>query len=166
MARVKRQSRRVVIGLGANLGARRQTLESAIRVLTSELGTLLELSRWHETEPLVPEGEDPAAVPKFLNGAAMFETRMSPVEVLTVLRILERELGRDRARERARWQPRIVDLDLIAYEDEVIMLPDLIVPHPHMHKRRFVLEPLCEIWPDWRHPQLGLTARELLNLCD
>ena len=76
---------------------------------------------------------------------------------------VERELGRDRGAEKQRWQSRLIDLDLLAYDEAVIAETDLEVPHPEMHRRRFVLEPFCEIWPGWRHPTIGLTARELLG---
>jgi 2-amino-4-hydroxy-6-hydroxymethyldihydropteridine diphosphokinase len=73
---------------------------------------------------------------------------------------IEQSLGRIRI---TRWGPRTVDLDLIAYDDQIINLPNLTVPHPEMHKRNFVLEPLCEVFPDWTHPLLKKTARELLE---
>lgn len=166
MCAIAREKHQVVIGLGANLGPRRQNLESAVRLMTAELGPLLELSRWRETEPLVAEGDDPDALPPYLNGAALFETRMTPREVHFILDSIERQHGRDRTSELRRWQSRLLDLDLLAFDEAIVNEPQLIIPHPEMHKRRFVLEPFCEVWSTWRHPHLDATARELLSLLD
>jgi len=153
--------RRAAIALGANLGPRAATLEAAIRELDREVGRVRARSRTIETEPLVPPGDDPTAHPPYLNAVVLVDTALAPLDLLDRLLAIERRHGRDRRRETRRWQPRTLDLDLLLIEDRILDHPRLILPHPRLHERRFVLEPLLEVWPDWRHPRLGLTVREL-----
>lgn len=151
-----------LVALGANLGDRAATLEAALRALAARCGRLLARSPWIETEA-VRLPDDPAPQPPYLNGVALLDCRLAPRDLLAELLAIERALGRDRSRETRRWQPRPIDLDLLAVGERVIRGPDLVLPHPRLHERRFVLEPLVAIWPDWRHPQLGRTAAELLD---
>ena len=108
--------------------------------------------------------DDPAqSYPAFINAVLLASTSLAPLEVLDRLHGIEARLGRDRNAETARWRPRVIDLDLIAVEDLVHDTPRLQLPHLEMHKRRFVLALLVEVWPDWRHPLLGATAADLLD---
>ena len=147
---------RVAIALGSNLGDRDGYLRSAIAALQSSI-TNLRVSTFHDTAP-VGVGSQPT----FLNATAVGETSLSARALLDTLLSVERELGRERPFPGA---PRTLDLDLILYGDAVIAeTPSLIVPHPRFRERRFVLEPLAEIAPDWRDPVTGQTVEELLRL--
>ena len=102
----------------------------------------------------------PAGAPAFLNAVAEMQTSLDPGALLGRLLETERQLGRIRKKK---WEPRIIDLDLLLYGDRVIRSPDLIIPHPLMHERQFVLKPLVEIAPEAIHPTLGASAAELLR---
>lgn len=147
------------IGIGSNLGDRAAHLELARDELARLPDTrLIAFSSTCETDPLGPPA--PANQGKYLNAAAALDTQLGPAELLAHLRAIERKAGRER---HTRWAARTLDLDLLLYDRHVIDTPDLMVPHPHMHERRFVLEPLAEIAPHALHPRLNRTARELLD---
>ena len=144
------------VGLGANLGDRRATIERAVELLGAAEGVeVLAVSSLRETDPVDYEDQ-----PRFLNGAAAVETALSPRELLDVLLGIERRLGR--AREGPRFGPRVVDLDLLVYGDVQTDEPGLTVPHPRLHERRFALEPLAELAPGLVVPGRG-TVDELLR---
>ncbi len=154
---------RAVVALGANLGERRATLERAVVLVGEEIGPVEARSGWLETEALIHPDDPATSYPAFLNGVLVARTALAPDEVLRRLHAIEARLGRDRSREVERWRPRAVDLDLVALGDAVLDTPSLRLPHPEMHRRRFVLQPMVEVWPDWRHPVLGATAADLLE---
>ena len=144
------------IGLGSNLGPRAHTLRSALKELGAREGLrVVRVSSFIEREPVGGPHQG-----RFINAAAEVRTMLTPRQLLRMLQETEDRFGRERA---VRWGPRTLDLDLLLYDEEVICEPDLEVPHPLMHARRFVLEPLCEIAPDARHPALGKRVRELLE---
>ncbi len=147
---------KIAIGLGSNLGDREANLRGAIAALTPVLSRL-RVSSFHETEPVGVTSPQPM----FLNAAVVGESMLSAPAILDVLLAVEQGLGRERPYECA---PRTIDLDLILYGGEVIKTPGLTVPHPRFRERRFVLEPLAEIAPDWIDPVTGKTIAELLRL--
>jgi len=153
------------IGCGSNLestfGDREANLQEAIRLIRP-LGAVRAVSSFYDTEPV-----GLLAQPRFLNGALLLETNLEPLALLRELLAVERAMGRDRVGAVAKG-PRVIDLDLLLYADrewgDVVMeTEELTLPHPAMQERRFVLEPLKEIAPEWVHPVLGLTVGEMLE---
>jgi 2-amino-4-hydroxy-6-hydroxymethyldihydropteridine diphosphokinase len=131
------------VGLGANLGDRERTIRAAI----AQLPDVVAVSPLRETDPVGVTDQ-----PRFLNGVAALETELAPRELLDVLLAVERRLGRER---RERWGPRTIDLDLLLYGNEVIDEDGLEIPHPRLHERRFVLEPLADLAPQLVVPGQG-----------
>ncbi len=149
---------RAFIGLGSNLGDRESTLRAAVGRLRSLPDTEVRaVSSFRNTEPVGYVDQ-----PRFLNGAVELETGLSPRMLLGALLELERAFGRDRSASQPRG-PRTLDLDLLLYEDETLEEPGLEVPHPRLHERAFVLEPLAELDPELevpgRGPVQGLLAK-------
>jgi 2-amino-4-hydroxy-6-hydroxymethyldihydropteridine diphosphokinase len=145
------------VGLGANLGAREEKLRRAVELLAAADGvSLLAVSQLRETEPVGVVDQPP-----FLNGAVALETTHTPRALLDLLLAIEASLGRVREE---RWGPRTVDLDLLVYGDEVVDAPGLRVPHPHLHERRFALEPLAELAPELDVPGRGRVSALLTAL--
>jgi 2-amino-4-hydroxy-6-hydroxymethyldihydropteridine diphosphokinase len=149
---------RVYVGVGANLGDRRATIERAIELLRAVPGVeLLAVSFLRETDPVGFEEQ-----PRFLNGAVELETTLEPRELLDQLLRIERELGR--TREGPRFGPRTIDLDLLVYGDARLDEQGLTIPHPRLHERRFALEPLAELAPELEIPGRGPVERLLSGL--
>jgi 2-amino-4-hydroxy-6-hydroxymethyldihydropteridine diphosphokinase len=144
----------VYLSLGSNLGNRAANLEVAIQQL-SALGTVIARSSLYETEPVEVERQ-----PWFVNCVVAIETELMPKQLLSRVLAIEQKMGRRRTQPKG---PRIIDIDILLFANSVVDTPSLTIPHPAMHQRRFVLEPLAEIAPDLRHPVLKKSARELLS---
>ena len=147
---------RVCLSLGSNLGPRETYLRKALQALDKELGSLVKCSSFYET---LPWGFSSDSL--FLNAAACFDTLLSPEEVLAVTQQIEKSLGRKEKSRQGQYADRCIDIDILLYDDRVMQTPDMILPHPHMAERMFVLEPLAEIMPHMLHPQFRKTILQL-----
>ena len=145
----------VYLGLGTNIGNRRGNLVKAAALLAERVGDILALSGFMETEPWGFESEN-----LFLNAAIKMETPLTPDELLSATQAIEREMGREKKSDGS-YHDRVIDIDILLYDNRVIEQPGLIVPHPLMQERLFVMAPLAEIAPFERHPLLGQTFMEL-----
>jgi 2-amino-4-hydroxy-6-hydroxymethyldihydropteridine diphosphokinase len=146
---------RAFVSLGSNLGDREAYLRGALQALRATRGIeRLEVSRIYETDPVGPPPQGP-----YLNAVAEIETEMEPRALLERLLEIETEAGR--IRRGVRGEARTLDLDLLLFADRCIEEEGLVVPHPRMHERGFVLEPLCELAPQRVHPRSGETVAEL-----
>jgi 2-amino-4-hydroxy-6-hydroxymethyldihydropteridine diphosphokinase len=138
--------------MGSNLGEREAHLREAISRLAAE-GRLVAVSSFYETEPVEVTDQ-----PWFLNCAVALETSLRAEQLMGAILRIEKAMGRERVQKKG---PRLIDVDILLFGNEVIETPDLIIPHPAMHERRFVLEPLMDIAPDAWHPVMKKTIREL-----
>lgn len=146
------------LSLGSNLGERDALLHRALCLLQERIGQLSACSSLHETAPV-----GFASKHLFLNAAAAFVCNKKPDEVLQITRDIEKELGRTTKSHDGKYADRCIDIDILMLGEQCISTPHLTLPHPHMHERRFVLEPLCEIAPDVCHPILQKSVRQMLE---
>lgn len=147
----------VYLLLGSNEGHRKQHLIQAAHQISVKCGNIIRRSGIYETEAWGMKEQS-----AFLNQALLLQTYLSPPGLLTRLKNIEREAGR---LQTVHWGPRIIDIDILFYGADIIDLPQLKVPHPYLHQRRFTLEPLVEIAPELNHPLLKQSVRELLKVC-
>lgn len=148
------------IGLGTNIGNKRRNLITAAALLAERAGDVLSISSFYETEPWGFESDN-----TFLNAALLLETELEPLQLLSLTQEIEKEMGRTQKSD-GEYHDRIIDLDILLYDLCVINEAALVVPHPLMHKRQFVMEPLAEIAPMLVHPILNKTMLELAEEID
>lgn len=148
----------VYIGIGSNLGNREENCLKAIRLMEEQGIKVLKRSSLYETEPWGVKDQ-----PMFINMVIEAETELTPQELLRVLKSIESAMGRV---ETKRWGPRLIDLDILFYDDMILDTPELRIPHPYIHERPFVLRPLGEIAPELEHPVLKKKIKELMNIIE
>lgn len=141
--------------LGSNLGNSIKYLSDAVELIGLQLGTVEQKSSLYQTASWGKEDQ-----PDFINQVIALATKMSPEDLLKAVLEIELELGRER---NERWGSRTIDIDILLYNDQIINQPDLKIPHPFLHERRFSLTPLCEIAPSLTHPTLNRSMLDLLN---
>lgn len=146
----------VYLGLVTNLGDKEQNLRMSIKKIEERIGNVVSLSAFYATAPWGFSSEN-----SFLNAAVCVETTLLPLQVLEETQRIERELGRTEKSVNGLYADRLIDIDLLLYDDRVMDAEGLILPHPLMTERRFVMEPLSEIAPDVVHPVLHKTMKEL-----
>jgi len=148
---------RIYLGIGSNLGNKEQNIKTAMKLVAERVGTIVIQSSICKTMPWGFHSDN-----IFFNAAACVETNLTPMQVLSVIKLIEMEMGRTSKSAQGMYEDRIIDLDLLFYEDQVINEVMLTVPHPLLQYRMFVLMPMVEIAPDLIHPVLKLPMRELL----
>ncbi len=146
------------LSLGSNLGDRAALLNEALNHLKTQGVRVIRRSSIHETEP-----QDYLDQPRFLNMTVEVETELTPQELLAAIQKIETEMGRQRTIPKG---PRTIDIDILFYANQIISIAGLEIPHPRLTERHFVLDPLSEIAPDFRHPATGKTVRELRSALD
>ncbi|MEM1120277.1 MAG: 2-amino-4-hydroxy-6-hydroxymethyldihydropteridine diphosphokinase [Bacteroidota bacterium] len=146
------------LGIGGNLGDRQANLGTAISYIKAEIGIITSISSIYQTKAWGIENQ-----PDFLNQCLVAETKLSPEEVLRTALAIEQKMGRVREQK---WYTRIIDIDLLFYNQLIINTKKLIIPHPHLHQRNFVLAPMAEIAPDFVHPILQKNIAQLYRECE
>jgi 2-amino-4-hydroxy-6-hydroxymethyldihydropteridine diphosphokinase len=149
----------VLLSFGSNLGSRKKNVTDAWKALAQQPAiTALRLSPFYETEPVGgPPGQG-----LYINAAGIIRTALAALDLLETLHQIEASFGRVRTE---RWAARTLDIDILLYEDAVIDMPELTIPHPEMLRRRFVLQPANDIAADWIHPLAGLSIGHLWQSC-
>jgi 2-amino-4-hydroxy-6-hydroxymethyldihydropteridine diphosphokinase len=149
---------KVYLGIGTNLGNRENNINEALELIKEHIGPVKKASSLYETEPWGFKSKN-----DFLNMVAEVETKLKPSGLLGRILMIEAQMGRFRGEKK--YSSRLIDIDILLYGEKILKAKSLVIPHPKMHERRFVLVPFCEIVPDLVHPKLGKTIKALLKEC-
>jgi 2-amino-4-hydroxy-6-hydroxymethyldihydropteridine diphosphokinase len=151
---------KVYLGLGSNQGDRFNFIQQAIQAIEQEIGTVRKSSSYYETEPWGFKDNK-----CFINQVIEVSTDLSPDKLLPRILLIEKHLGRYRQPGDQQYSSRIIDIDILFYDNQIVSMPNLKIPHPQMHLRLFVLYPMFEIAPDFIHPVINETMQSILNHC-
>ena len=150
---------RVFLGLGSNLGDKRGYIKKALVFIEERVGEIIALSGFYETLPYGYNSSD-----TYINAVVEISTYIDPTELLLLTQDIEREIGRNNKTVNGEYQDRVIDIDILLYDDLILQTAELTIPHPDMHKREFVLKPLSEIAPGFIYPLTGKTITEHYNI--
>lgn len=148
----------LVFGLGGNEGDVKSAIEKCYLLLVEKVGPIISKSSFYKTKAWGKTNQ-----PDFINSVVIIESNLTPSKVLSSISIIEKSFGRERSKQE-KWGKRPIDIDLLFFGKRIIKSKNLIVPHPYLHQRNFVLKPLCEIAPDFLHPTFNLPASELMKI--
>lgn len=148
---------KTILLLGSNLGNRSTFLQTAVAEIGKRAGAIINQSGVYETAPWGTDSTN-----GYLNQALLVETKLFASDLLKLLQKIEIEIGRTR---NIRWEDRVIDIDILLFENEIINTPALTIPHPEIQNRRFALIPACEIAANWTHPSFQMTLQQLLEKC-
>lgn len=148
---------KAVLLLGTNIGNRKENLVVATKLVDEQIGKLVQTSAIYQTAAWGVEDQE-----DFLNQVITFNTELEAIEILEKTLAIEKQMGRERFQK---WGPRLIDIDILFLGDTIVNEPNLKVPHPEIQNRRFTLEPLNELMPEFVHPTLNKSISKLLNIC-
>lgn len=146
----------VYLGLGTNLGNRTENINEAIQRINDRIGSIVKISNLYQTKPIGFSSDN-----DFINAACLVETMLTPEQILEITKEIEQDMGRTSKSVNHTYADRIIDIDLLLYDNLIRLTLDLTLPHPQIQNRMFVLDPLVDIAPDYVHPILNLSINEL-----
>lgn len=146
----------VYLALGSNLGNKAQNIKQALDKITIQIGKIVSLSEMYQTQPVDFKSDN-----NFINAACLIETELTLLEVLDKTQTIEVEMGRNTKSINYQYKDRIIDIDILFYDNQIHLSSELTIPHPQIQNRMFVLDPLADIAPNMKHPILGVTIDQL-----
>jgi 2-amino-4-hydroxy-6-hydroxymethyldihydropteridine diphosphokinase len=158
---VKEKLHTVYLSLGSNIGNKEENINRVIRNINERMGSVTAVSAFYITKPVGFESAN-----DFVNAACEVQTALAPLEVLELTQVIEREIGRKKKSVNGSYSDRLIDIDILLYDNEIVEYPHLVIPHEHMHERDFVLKPLADIAGEVIHPVLLKSIEELKNDLD